>query len=344
MRTMLALSLLTLCLCPHLLNADESAGDHTTSKSVLYFETIPWDAPIAAATPIVPHESDLERASTERPWLALPALDRQKAFDRFSPSAFLSDIFSDHRYFYSRRNSCYIGGILAVGGVMANTNVDDFLRDAYRENVVYPNEVDVHSVEFLKSTITFDAYRQNDEYSDFFHQTHFFGDWRLALPTFAVATAGGWLLEDHIWPANYIGEWGERSLRTMILGGPLVLTTQRLTGGSRPREHELGSLWKPCQDSNGVSGHSYVGAVPFLSAAYMTKRRWLRYSLIAASTLPAISRINDDAHYPSQALMGWSFALLAARAVHLTETTIGPFHVHVDSNPVQPQLLLTYEW
>lgn len=58
-----------------------------------------------------------------------------------------------------------------------------------------------------------------------------------------------------------------------------------------------------------------MGAIPFLSAAMMTEDPYLRATFYVASTLPGLSRIADDDHYPSQVLLGWWIAYLAASAV-----------------------------
>jgi membrane-associated phospholipid phosphatase len=68
-------------------------------------------------------------------------------------------------------------------------------------------------------------------------------------------------------------------------------------------------------DTTGVSGHSFIGAVPFLSAAKMADNLWLKAGFYAASALPALSRINDYDHYPSQVFLGWWLAYLGASAV-----------------------------
>ncbi len=53
----------------------------------------------------------------------------------------------------------------------------------------------------------------------------------------------------------------------------------------------------------------------FIDAAKMTDNCWLKTGLYACSVLPAWSRINDDAHFPSQAFLGWWMAYCAATAV-----------------------------
>jgi len=98
-----------------------------------------------------------------------------------------------------------------------------------------------------------------------------------------------------------------------------MLAMQVVTGASRPGETDHGSLWAPFQDNNGVSGHSFLGAVPFISAAKMTDNRFWKAAFYAGSTLAAFSRINDDDHYASQAMLGWWMAYVAATAVDDTE-------------------------
>jgi hypothetical protein len=114
--------------------------------------------------------------------------------------------------------------------------------------------------------------------------------------------------------ASPVSTWGARSLRAYLTAGPAMFVTQWLTGGSRPDEGS--SHWRPFHDENGVSGHSFVGAVPFLTAARMCEDDPLvRYLLYAASALPALSRVNDNAHYPSQAFLGWFLAWEATGAI-----------------------------
>ena len=123
--------------------------------------------------------------------------------------------------------------------------------------------------------------------------------------------------------ADGIGEWGDRSLRTFAVGAPLMFLTQRLTGGGRPGNAPYGngphaSHWAPGVHDHGVSGHSFMGAIPFLSVARMSDNPWVKGTMYTASTLPALSRINDDAHFASQAFLGWWLAVLASEAVDQT--------------------------
>ena len=43
------------------------------------------------------------------------------------------------------------------------------------------------------------------------------------------------------------------------------------TGASRPADGQ-GSHWHMFNDNNGVSGHAFIGAIPFLAAAEMVER------------------------------------------------------------------------
>jgi hypothetical protein len=62
-----------------------------------------------------------------------------------------------------------------------------------------------------------------------------------------------------------------------------------------------------------------VGAVPFLTAASMTENRPLKAALFAGSFYTTWARLDDDAHYFSQCVLGWTIAYLATRSVSMTE-------------------------
>lgn len=125
---------------------------------------------------------------------------------------------------------------------MANTNFDEmFSHDLYRDNVI-----DI----------------ANEDISQTLHQPKLLGDGYILLPTLAaLALAEPWL-EQSEW-TKPLGEWGDRGARAILVGGPVVLLTQNLTGSSRPNESPSGSHWEPFQDNNGVSGT--LLSAPFLS-------------------------------------------------------------------------------
>ena len=94
-----------------------------------------------------------------------------------------------------------------------------------------------------------------------------------------------------------------------------------LTATSRPSEDKQISDWKPFNDSNDVSGHAFIGSVPFLTIAYMNKDNALiKYNVYLASTLAAVSRINDNQHYLSQAILGWYLGWESVDSVYTVDS------------------------
>ena len=126
-----------------------------------------------------------------------------------------------------------------------------------------------------------------------------------------------WELE--VGSGKNLGEWASRSSRAILVGFPPLLFGQLAVGASRPGENPWGSQWRPFNDDNGISGHTFLGAIPFITAAQMTDRFWLKSLFYFGSTLPAWSRVNDNSHYLSQVILGWYLAYLSCRAVTRTE-------------------------
>ncbi len=203
-----------------------------------------------------------------------------------------TDIVSDYRNFYSKDSLTMLAGGAAVAAALAHAPIDEPFRDFYQQNV---------------------RGKGTDNVSAIFEPL---GNGVYTLPVML----GSWVFGEWIdgGAEGGISEWGERSSRAMLVGAPAMLALQVVTGGSRPGETVYGAQWRPFQDSNGVSGHAFMGAVPFLSLAHMTEDPWLRSGLYAASTLTGITRINDDAHYLSQVLFGWWIAWLATTSVDQT--------------------------
>lgn len=218
----------------------------------------------------------------------------EEIFRDYSPRGRWQGLVGDYSRFYAPQGLGNLSLGLLAGAAMAHTNIDSFLNE-----------------DFYQETI---RNARTDELMELFHEPKILGEGKYAIPLYvALALTQPWT-GSGIVGAN-VGEWGDRSLRTILVGGPAVLVLQRVLGGSRPGESDAGSHWTPFQDNNAVSGHAFMGAVPFLSAARMTDRPMLKGILYAGSALPALSRINDQGHYPSQAFLGWYLALLASRAV-----------------------------
>jgi PAP2 superfamily len=139
------------------------------------------------------------------------------------------------------------------------------------------------------------------------------------------------------------GDWGERSLRGFAVGVVPLVVMQSVTGASRPEEPN-GSGWHPLQDDNGVSGHSFMSALPFITAAKLTDSRWKKAFWYSASAIGPLSRVNDNAHYPSQAGLGWLIAYAAASAVDQTAANRKPWSVVPLNSPGYSGAGLEFRW
>jgi hypothetical protein len=244
--------------------------------------------------PLPPLEDELSIYMGDDPSLNNPEV----GFRETNSNSLFRDIVTDHGQFYSRHSLGLMVLGLGAGAALANTNADDFIsRDFYQESI---------------------RNADTDEYFEAMHNMKIFGEGKYGLPIYALAMGGGWILDESEF-FDSAGEWGERSLRTVLVGGPPMLAAQWIVGGSRPGESHSNSHWEPFQDNNGVSGHAFMGAIPFLNAANMTDNPWLRGACYVGSGMAGLSRINDDSHYTSQAVLGWWFAYLAARSVNNTE-------------------------
>ncbi|MEM9369428.1 MAG: hypothetical protein AAGD07_25925 [Planctomycetota bacterium] len=211
----------------------------------------------------------------------------------------LDRITHDHRQFYSQESLGLLGGGLLVGAAIANTNTDQWIHDRFQRNV---------------------RGATSDDWSEILHANKELGNGIYTLPVMAGAWAASSYFDNSPVAVN-AGDWGERSIRSFLVGAPPMLLAQQLTGASRPREASHGSTWRPFADVNGVSGHSFMSALPFINAAKMTENFWAKSAFYAGSFVGPLSRINDEAHYPSQAALGWWFAYLSATAIETTEVT-----------------------
>jgi hypothetical protein len=190
--------------------------------------------------------------------------------------------------FYSIATFRRLGVALAAGGVLANTAADDEIQDWYREDV--------------RSAASDDWAESVEPLGD---------DW--VAPAFVVLGLAGEALADGP-PGDGAGGWLRRGGRAVLVGAPAVYYLQQLTGGNRPSDG-LGSEWEPFDGSHGVSGHTFLGAVPFLTIARMSRSRVVDTLAVAASLAAGWGRLNDDQHYASQVLLGWYVAWEATGAV-----------------------------
>ncbi len=158
-------------------------------------------------------------------------------------------IVSDHRNYYDAQSFRVLAGGFLIGAAFANTKLDQEIQDHFQSNMRSPS---------------------SDEAYEFLHANKDLGDGWYTLPVFATAWAVGTVFDEPPWLAT-TGRWGERSMRSFLVGAPPLILAQLATGGSRPGETDHDSRWRPFQDNNGVSGHSFMSALPFINAAKMTR-------------------------------------------------------------------------
>lgn len=171
-------------------------------------------------------------------------------------------------------------GVLGAG-FLANSSADREADEFFQENI--------------RSSTT-------DSFSDVARVP---GDVLVAIPllfgTYALSEEGEWK------------SWAGDSLRALFVGAPSGLLLQYSTGASRPEEG--GSGWKPFRGNNGLSGHAFVGAVPFITAAKRQESFAMKSFFYGLSVLPGLSRVNDEKHYLSQAALGWWLAYLSVNSI-----------------------------
>jgi len=201
------------------------------------------------------------------------------------------DIKSDFSTYFVPRNLLILGNVLVAAGISANTSLDRSIRDIWQQ--------DIHTTSTRK----------------FFNVPNFIGGlsyWYL--PIFGGAMGFGFLADKTEF-GHVCYNWGYRSMRTYMVAAVQQLPLAIMLGSGRPSQGK-DSKWRPFRDTKGVSGHATIGAVPFLTAAHMVDSAPLRYTLYAISTLPGLARLENNSHYFSQVLLGWSIAFLSSRAIY----------------------------
>ena len=204
------------------------------------------------------------------------------------------DILHDYNNYYTRDTLGQFALVVAPAAVAANSDLDSEVRDWYQHHVR-----------------TYDTNRAANVLRPL-------GDGRFMVPGYIALKFLGESLPDRpLMPI--VGDFGDRTTRAFLVGSLPLVAVQVLTGGGRPIENEDRSFWKPFQDSHGASGHAFIGALPWITAAQMTDDPWAKCFFYACSPWTGFSRINDDKHYLSQVWLGWWMAYLACEAVNKTE-------------------------
>ncbi len=209
------------------------------------------------------------------------------------------NVFHDYSNYYTRRTLGEFIVILAPAAVFANSDFDADVGTWYQTHV---RSVDTNRT------------------SNFIRPL---GNGYYTIPFYVSAKLLGEYFDDQPGMA-LLGEFGDRTTRALLVGGPPFLALQYLTGGGRPSEYADESYWRPFRGSHGASGHAFMGAVPFLTLAGMTDDPLAKCVFYACSPWTGITRINDNVHYLSQVWLGWWMAYLATDAVYKTEKEKGP--------------------
>ena len=205
-------------------------------------------------------------------------------------------VADDYRSFYKGERLLRMGIVFGAAGIVANTNIDMNIRNWYQDKV--------------RNAQT-DSWASNPS-RDLEFNAKFFGEGKYMVPVALLAASVNYIDTD-----TAIGNWGANASRAYVVGLPAMWLMQGVTGATRPGDRPEGSSWTtPFGHSNGVSGHAFVGAVPFLTIAYMNPdNKLIKYPAYVASAAAAWSRVNDDKHFPSQVFLGWYMAWEAVDSV-----------------------------
>lgn len=205
-------------------------------------------------------------------------------------------VSGDYKTFYAGDRLLRMGIAFGAAGIAANTNIDMNIRNWYQDKV--------------RNAQT-DSWA-SDSTTDLSFNAKFFGEGKYLVPI-ALLSASVNLIDSD----TAVGNWGAYASRAYITGLPAMWFMQGATGATRPGDRPEGSAWTtPFGHSNGVSGHAFVGAVPFLTIAYMNPdNNFIKYPAYLASAAAGWSRVNDDKHFPSQVFLGWYMAWEAVDAV-----------------------------
>jgi hypothetical protein len=237
-------------------------------------------------------------------------------------SEFAVETWLDCQDFYSCRGVALMGLGLGVAAILANTSLDQEFQQWHDRDVQSDS---------------------SDDLADFFT---WFGEGQITIPIYAAAALAAPPSDSTGYPLSVIGEWGSRCSRSVLVGGPPMLAFKYFLNASRPAD-EFTSRWRPCDEpyrGGAVSGHAFMGAIPFLNAAKMTDNLAMKAALYTVSVMPAWARLNDRRHYLSQAMLGWWFAYLAADVADRTERFQTNFVVTPITTPEMAGLQAAYVW
>ncbi len=211
---------------------------------------------------------------------------------------FFSSIFADFAFpsltkdqiqYYSLNTALILAPAFGVGAIIANTETDQQILDYYQSHIA------------------------NHSFTQFLSFWKLMGQEQVIIPYSILGLYSGLFRNS---PSGaFTKELFTRCARAFIVGTTPLHIARALTGGSRPTRTTTGSSWTPFVRRNGVSGHTFTGAIVFITLAQMTDNPFYKSLFYISSTLTGISRINDKDHYPSQVFLGWIMAYASCRAV-----------------------------
>jgi membrane-associated phospholipid phosphatase len=202
--------------------------------------------------------------------------------------SFTSQLRSDYQRFYAANNLKKMAGGLLVAGLLANTSMDEHFQHWFQVRV--KTDSGDHFWNF------FDRY--GDKKRFLIRLAIFSG-----LAIFAKNTRFGKRARRYL--PHYVG--------ALAVGVPVLLLSESVLGSGRPMDGSS-SHWHSFNSNQGVSGHAFIGAVGFITAAKLTKNTTVKCILYGLSVLPAIARVNSNHHYLSQVLLGWGLGYLSVNA------------------------------
>jgi membrane-associated phospholipid phosphatase len=246
--------------------------------------------------------------------LLLPLGHRCIAADNGAISRGYKTVTTDLGNFYlDRENLTRLGIGVAGAAVFANTNMDMYIRNTYQDRVRSHETDEATKIFNISGTALV----------------------LVTVPVYIGTYGAGMLLKNPT-----MEEWAQKSLRATTVGGPALVFLATATGGNRPTEGD--SHWQPFRNFHGVSGHAYIGAVPFITAAKMSENPYQKAIFYGLSTFTGLSRINDDKHYFSQVALGWYIAYLSSAVVEKGDDR-QEGRVHVQLAPVPKGIAVTVQ-
>lgn len=209
---------------------------------------------------------------------------------------FFRDVICDYSIYYGKENLPWAAGMLGAASLMANTKFDQSVHRSWQRNY---------------------RSRGTDTFFKIPHSMGAFSYFRVYIGSMVL---GYWGKDEYL-ATHLLYHWGYRALRAMLILSPQEVFLSNQLGNGRPYlcESSKWRIFKHKIGKAGCSGHAFNGAVPFLTAAFMTEEPLLRYTLFALSTLPGLCRINDDRHFFSQVFIGWCLSFLATRVVDIAD-------------------------